>query len=299
MEIKTIVNEIKQELQAKVDTEGQNRKVDIRKITKNNNVCLTGVCIMQAHCQVPVMSPTIYIDDMIQDCVEGIRSVTSVVEEIYQIDRNTKNPDVSIDNLFDKEFVLNNTICYLVNREQNKELLSGIPHKDFLDLAVIYRIILNEAEDGISSTIVTNELLDRTGISQKELQAAAINNICNAGFEVINLLQLMAERYGISIPNPGENEVPMFVMSNSKRMYGSAVMLCNSYLKEAASAIGEEKIILIPSSIHEIIAISASLDIEDVKMMVKEVNSTELRPEEILSDNVYLYDSSCNKLTLL
>ena len=299
MEIKTIINEIKQELQAKVDTEGQNRKVDIRKIIKNNNVCLTGVCIMQAHCQVPVMSPTIYIDDMIQDCVEGIRSVTSVVEEIYQIDTNTKNPDVSIDNLFDKEFVLNNTICYIVNREQNKELLSGVPYKDFLDLAVIYRIILNEAEDGISSTIVTNELLDRTGINQKELQAAAINNICNAGFEVINLLQLMAERYGMPVPDPGENEIPMFVMSNSKRMYGSAVMLCNSYLKEAASAIGEEKIILIPSSIHEIIAISASLDIEDVKTMVKEVNSTELRPEEILSDNVYLYDSSCNKLTLL
>lgn len=204
MEIKTIINEIKQELQAKVDTEGQNRKVDIRKIIKNNNVCLTGVCIMQTHCQVPVISPIIYIDDMIQDCVKGIRSVTSVVEEIYQIDRNTKNPDVSIDNLFDKElekFVLNNTICYLVNREQNKELLSGVPHKDFLDLAVIYRIMLSETEDGISSMIVTNEFLDRTGISQKELQAAAINNVCNAGFEVINLLQLMAERYGMPVPN--------------------------------------------------------------------------------------------------
>lgn len=299
MEIRTIIEEIKKELQAKVDAEGQNRKVDIRKIIKNNNVSLTGVCIMQAHCQVPVMSPTIYIDDMIQDCVEGIRSVRSIVEEIYQIDANTKNPDISIDNLFDKEFVLNNTICYLVNREQNKELLSGIPHKDFLDLAVIYRIILNEAEDGISSTIVTNELLDRTGINQKELQAAAINNMCNAGFEVINLLQLMAERYGMPVPDPGENEIPMFVMSNSKGMYGSAVMLCNSYLNEAANAIGEEKIILIPSSIHEIIAISASLDVEDVKAMVKEVNSTELKPEEILSDNVYLYDSNCNRLTLL
>lgn len=92
---------------------------------------------------------------------------------------------------------------------------------------------------------------------------------------------------------------PMFVMSNSKGMYGSAVMLCNSYLNEAANTIGEEKIILIPSSIHEIIAISASLDVEDVKAMVKEVNSTELKPEEILSDNVYLYDSNCNRLTLL
>ena len=48
---------------------------------------------------------------------------------------------------------------------------------------------------------------------------------------------------------------------------------------------------LIPSSVHEFILLPVDQErsAEELKEMIVEVNSTELTPEEILSDQLYLY----------
>jgi len=46
----------------------------------------------------------------------------------------------------------------------------------------------------------------------------------------------------------------------------------------------------LPSSIHEVIVVSSIIkSAEDLALMVKDINRTELKPEEILSDHVYFY----------
>ena len=39
-------------------------------------------------------------------------------------------------------------IFTVINREKNRELLKEIPHRDFLDFAVIYRIVVKESWEG-------------------------------------------------------------------------------------------------------------------------------------------------------
>jgi len=49
-------------------------------------------------------------------------------------------------------------------------------------------------------------------------------------------------------------------------------------------------IYILPSSIHEVIVVSSIIkSAEDLALMVKDINRTELKPEEILSDHVYFY----------
>ena len=58
---------------------------------------------------------------------------------------------------------------------------------------------------------------------------------------------------------------------------------------------------IIPSSIHEVILIPDTLDmdIRYMKAMVKEVNGTEVSPDEVLSDNVYRYDIDTDRIEMM
>ena len=54
-----------------------------------------------------------------------------------------------------------------------------------------------------------------------------------------------------------------------------------------------DELIILPSSIHEVLVINAKGiegDIASFKEMVKAVNDTEVKPSEILSYNVYSYN---------
>ena len=53
----------------------------------------------------------------------------------------------------------------------------------------------------------------------------------------------------------------------------------------------DSDIYILPSSIHETLLIPADgeKDAEELKDMVRTINATEVSPEEVLSDNVYVY----------
>ena len=59
---------------------------------------------------------------------------------------------------------------------------------------------------------------------------------------------------------------------------------------------------IIPSSIHEVILLPDSgkePDATALKEMIREVNSTQVAPEEILSDNLYYYDATDKRVKIV
>lgn len=78
----------------------------------------------------------------------------------------------------------------------------------------------------------------------------------------------------------------MVIASNANKFHGAGVIYAMDRIKRIANA---DKIIVIPSSIHELIIYKydEDMDIEDFNYMVKEVNK-ELDPEDVLSDRVYV-----------
>lgn len=82
----------------------------------------------------------------------------------------------------------------------------------------------------------------------------------------------------------------MFVLSNKRKINGASIILYNEPLDELSDKLSDDLLIM-PSSIHEVLAIPASsMDAIDLKQMVREVNDTEVSEQEILGYSVYRYN---------
>lgn len=82
----------------------------------------------------------------------------------------------------------------------------------------------------------------------------------------------------------------VYVLTNEANSYGSAVLTRTDVLRDLYSKIGN--FYILPSSRHEVLAISTEWDIsiDNLKSMVKIINSTEVRSEDWLSDEVFIFD---------
>lgn len=82
----------------------------------------------------------------------------------------------------------------------------------------------------------------------------------------------------------------VYVLTNESNSYGAAVLTRMDVLRDLYSKIGS--FYILPSSRHEVLAISTEWDISinDLKSMVKIINSTEVRTEDWLSDEVFVFD---------
>ena len=63
----------------------------------------------------------------------------------------------------------------------------------------------------------------------------------------------------------------------------------------------KETLTILPSSIHECLIINAEdepKDIDELREMVKEVNETVVSDQDILSNNVYIYNRITDKITI-
>jgi hypothetical protein len=90
----------------------------------------------------------------------------------------------------------------------------------------------------------------------------------------------------------------MYVMTNREKINGAAEILFPENL-DKLSAKFDSDIYIIPSSVHEIIAVSAEgKDASELQEMVNEVNMNEVSLEERLSNEVYHYDRIKGNLPL-
>ena len=89
------------------------------------------------------------------------------------------------------------------------------------------------------------------------------------------------------------------VQSNTEMLNGAITMLYNDSLSQLCRELKTKALFLIPSSLHEILLLKRE-DIEGcaLKHMVKEVNATQVAEDEILSDNVYVYDDETKQITV-
>lgn len=97
-----------------------------------------------------------------------------------------------------------------------------------------------------------------------------------------------------------DSGIPMYVITNRARTNGAGAILYPELLKDFATAIHKDLFIL-PSSVHECILLPVFGDenIDELKSMVKDINETQVAPEEVLSDSVYYYSMEKQCIELL
>jgi hypothetical protein len=96
------------------------------------------------------------------------------------------------------------------------------------------------------------------------------------------------------------NAIPLYVVTNKERLYGAVAMLNQRIMKKAAEIINKDFMIL-PSSVHEILVLPATDEAEEINQlacMVNEVNTAEVRDDEILSSHVYRYNHKTGEIAI-
>ena len=91
----------------------------------------------------------------------------------------------------------------------------------------------------------------------------------------------------------------MYILTNEEKYYGAAVILYPHVLSHISRLLHSNFFVL-PSSIHECILVpdSGQFTKKELETMVREVNETQVEDEEVLSQNVYYYDSKKEALIL-
>lgn len=186
----------------------------------------------------------------------------------------------------------------LINKDNNQAYYKMGPYRKHpMGVEVLY-IELERNQEGSMHIHVTNTIAEQWMIPKTELLNTALKNTqsnLKAKFssmdEVIN--EIMSDE-GIEI----QETSPMYVLSNEAKEYGATVMLYPDVLKQVRSQLGEDFYIL-PSSVHESIILPKTkikLDVKELRDMVREINRSQVMPEEVLGNEVYEFRGSTNKV---
>lgn len=210
-----------------------------------------------------------------------------------------ERPDFDIDSLSDYSQMKEKLAMEVVSAESNKEMLESVPHKMLEDMAIVYRFVLNSDEDGRSSVLVTNKMLENYGITAEQLHADALEIAPQIKpVEIKGMSEVLAELMGVEQaemmgvgPVAPEDE-QMYVATVPDKVHGAGVLAYEEFMDKAAERAGGDFYIL-PSSIHEILIVpdNGEMDLKALEDMVKEVNATQVAPQDKLTDSVYHYDS--------
>lgn len=286
--------------------EFQNYKVVVEPVIKVNQT-LDGLTLMNPEVSGYKAAPTIYINQIYGTYLE-CKSLTESMEKAaaYLTDSIRSMPKERIN--ITAEDAKERVVMMLVNTEQNREMLQNAPHRDFKDLSIIYRYVVDVGKEGIVSALITNNVAERFGMSEKQLYDAAVINtkrllppVVQSMSEVLKDV-LTSEGMPESLAETMVGEVPkgidMYVISNERRINGAVSLLYETEIHELAEKL-ESDLYILPSSIHEVIAVPVSVsDPEELAQMVENINMGQVEIGDRLSNQVYHYDKNLRQLTL-
>ena len=209
-------------------------------------------------------------------------------------------PDVDIASLTDYSQMKDKLAMEVVSVEGNEEMLAKVPHQNMEDMAVVYRFVLENNQDGAATILATNALIENMGVTPEQLHADAVENAPKIRpVEITGMSEVMvqmmgreqAEMMGIFPVDPANEQ--MYVASNSTKMQGAGVLAYQDFMEQASARLGGQDFYILPSSRHEVLLIpdNGQMSLADLEAMVKEVNATQVAPQDKLTDSVYHYDT--------
>lgn len=285
--------------------EYKDSKVDVHGVEKVNRT-LDGMVVLKPSAN---SAPTVYLNHLYEDYVSGksiqdcLSHCANMIVDAYK-ELDDMKPQIETSQM--KE----NVIMVLVNKEQNKEMLENVPHRDFQDLAVIYRWVVDINEKGMASSIVNNKIMENEGMIEPDLFQLAVENTKRLlPPQIRPMSEVIKEMFPFELIEMGmvdelmaeidsDPKKAMYVLTNETNINGAVSMLYENNLHELAEKLGTDLYIL-PSSIHESILVSVEMgEANELAQMVSDINMSCVEVGDRLSNNVYHYDKDLRKVTL-
>lgn len=299
-------------------------EVEIYPVVKNNSFVRDGLSVCSAEKNTAV--PTIYLDGYFRAYEDGTPAPNLVRDMLAFYEEKKRKLAISPD-YFSSFARMEPRIVYkLINQEKNQGMLEHVPHKEFLDLEMVYYALFMGGETGDATMLVEDSHLRMWGVGASQVHEAALKNTpkflpctIRAMNDVMEELLMGDLEEGIreraafcGVPETAfsaeemlenvrmrQKQMPMYVVSNTRGLYGAASILYDGVLEQCAQVMNGSFYIL-PSSVHEvlILPVNGFYIAGGLSEMVKEINRTQVAVEEVLSDHVYIYHRKTGKITM-
>lgn len=291
--MKMIENNIKSYLPEKY----QSATICINEIPKNNGVVKTALSFIPSE---DGLAREIYLEGAYQEFCDN-PSMENILTKAAQFiisameDTVVFNPEM----VTDFKQAQDKIVLRVVNKDSNQEQLQSIPYHEMenTDLIATFRIDVSVG-DANGSILVNHAMLESWGVGESDLYEKALQNTQQRHpFTLQSMEKVMMEiMSGISSVEP--NQLPtqlepytQYLLSNVDKSNGAVCLLYPDLLKKIGG-IFESNFFILPSSIHELILMkdTGEMSANELQRMVLEVNRTEVKPEEVLSNHVFSYN---------
>jgi hypothetical protein len=219
------------------------------------------------------------------------RTFPQLVSDVLELLSHTETaPGIAPEQFEHFEDVKQHLCLKLINKANNTLLLQDTPYIDYYDLALVCIFFQATPETSVvSSALIRKPCLDMWKIDQKTLFAHATQNTQKLMQpNLFRMDQVLLQNPNLTFsPEIGSN---MYVLTNNHHYLGAVCMTFPGVLEQLARELDSD-LILIPSSIHEIIIIPESgnppQNLDDI---IVSVNQEAVHIQERLSDHSYHYD---------
>lgn len=246
------------------------------------------------------------LDAYYEQYLEGM-PVEEAVKDIWDIFNSFEQRKVPEGLLDDFEKAKNKVVFSLVNYEMNRERLESMPYVPYLDLAIIFYVLLDRTENGERTAVVTNKELKAWGTTKEELLLLARQNTPRLYMAEVNSLNDVMKSFIKDTKSEaffeefitGE-ESSFYVLSNRNGVKGAAVILYDGLLKEIAKSL-ENDLLILPSSVHEVLvmAYDKEIDFLSIRNMVEHINKVDVPVCDVLTNQIYRYDRGKDQVLLV
>ena len=280
--------------------------ITVYPVRKNNNYIRDAFVVRGGN-----NSPAVYVMPYYRRYKAGV-SLSQIQMEITEIFRQVCNSTKGLWNpLFCYDHIKGHLALQLVNYEENKIWLTSVPHRHFLDMAIIYYIAISYPDNQWGNIVVTKQIQQMWKQTEAELYYCAKRNtpqilppVVSNLFDVVNYLQELDQMEAFSLTDEirknKNNCRDMYFISNKANYYG-AVYLCYLGIWKKLAEQVHSNLAVTALSVHELVAVPFQKygRWEIFQEIAERTYVTIPKPNERLSPSVYCFSRKTGKFSII
>lgn len=202
----------------------------------------------------------------------------------------------------------------LINAAANRERLQLLPHIRYMDLAIIFYVLVESDSEDYLTLEVTRDLLGTWGVNINDIYKDAFRNMEKEAVPPLPMNMVMRdlfqkeyedgdiklEEFLAELQHLKRKEDEMYVLTNQRSLHGACRLLDIDALQQLSDKL-ESSMYLIPSSLHEILLFSTKsrMKLDEIEIMIREINQSDVEVQDRLSNSVYLFDRELGSVRMI
>ena len=300
MKQKDIYDEIAEAVGRKM---GDNFVVELHEVIKENDNVQHGLVIRD---NAKSVAPVLYLDQMVEELGQ-LMPAEVMADKIILMYEEIGEPPIEMEGFsLEWEDIKDNLELHVAGLKLNRERLKDalyLPAGNGLVLVPYVRVA--EAGDGYMQCMITREMADKEGYDLRELFGQAMENTVEKYPPVFGdltdlMLNLSTDRE--TDPRSEDFALPeeegMLVLTTEDGVNGATALFYPEVQERIGMILGKNYYV-IPSSTHEVMIAPehADLDPAYLQEVLRNCNRSVVAPEEVLSNNVLIYNTKMRDLT--